>query len=498
MRRRNADLIRERTSGEKGLKLQEETAVGASASTKAQLRRQAGSSRDAAPSSSVLSKNVKKATQTAALKVQKCGSQEACSDEDGDVCEAPTADGDPESRDQGGRGGTADTRGSQTPPHSDDERVCISKRGVKRKRRKKKGQAHASVERQGQEQPEDPGVPESETLEPQATDDAEHMEMSLCDDQRGGQEERSTRKKRRKEKKNKTAKIATEECLESDSVMSQDADGKKKNDDDDDDISRAEESSIGTFSGAERVKVKRKKNKRISTAGEREGPHGTTGQPGVSGKSPRKGWTLETEDELSYPREAGEVTDVHLYDTAATLKGKSHKKKKEKPAWDGEEAEPVEKKRRKIKTDTSEDGLAQSRKEKRRASSFLCADAVEKDVQTPGGRVPVPGEGSDTQSAENAGSLEQSDRRVKKKKRKKKRNCEDAADGGAKGSEDGQRTVGGAAVPKKKGSRCAPEVSPPGRAFGREAEASSSGCAVRKKHQKSKRILYNPAGDFLE
>lgn len=478
--KRKNDPVGEETSGERGLKLKEKTAVEASASTEVKPR-----SRHAEPSSSVLGKKIRKETQSAALKARKCvapGSQEAYGDNGGDVCEAATADGGRESRDEGWRGEMADTRGSQTPPHSDDERLCISETGTKRKRRKKKGQAHASVERQGQEQPEDPGVPEPETLEaePRAADDAEYMEMSLCEDQRDRQEERSARKKRRKEKKNKTGKIATEECLESESVMSQD--GNKKNDD----VSRAEESSVGTVSGGERVKVKRKKNKRIGAAGEREEPHGTTGQPGVSGK------TVATEDESCHPEnekrvkkkhrstpgETGEVTDEHRSDTSATLKGKSRKKKKEKPAWDGEEADPAKKKRRQVTTDTSEGGLERSRED---------ADAVEKDVQTP---VLVPDEGSDTQSAEIAGSSERSVRRVKKKKRKKKRDCEDAADGGAEGSEDGQGAMGG--------SRFAPEVWPPGRAFDVKAEASPSGCSVRKKHGKSKRVLYNPAGDLLE
>lgn len=82
--------------------------------------------------------------------------------------------------------------------------------------------------------------------------------------------------------------------------------------------------------------------------------------------------------------------------------------------------------------DTSEDSVPQrdfsvavQKKQKRRTSSFLCADAVKKAVQTARKHISVKGEVSDTQSAEITENLEQPDRRVKKKKRKRKHDYED-------------------------------------------------------------------------
>lgn len=96
--------------------------------------------------------------------------------------------------------------------------------------------------------------------------------------------------------------------------------------------------------------------------------------------------------------------------------------------------------------DTSEDSVPQSdfsvavqKKQKRRTSSFLCADAVEKDVQTARKHISVQAEVSDTQSAEITENLEQPDRRVKKKKRKRKHDYEDDAEAGVERKKDSDR-----------------------------------------------------------
>lgn len=98
--------------------------------------------------------------------------------------------------------------------------------------------------------------------------------------------------------------------------------------------------------------------------------------------------------------------------------------------------------------DTSEDSVPQSdcsvavqKKGKRRTSSFLCADAVEKDVQTARKHISVQAEVLDTQSAEITENLEQPDRHVKKKKKKKKRkhDSKDDAEAGVERKKDSDR-----------------------------------------------------------
>lgn len=96
--------------------------------------------------------------------------------------------------------------------------------------------------------------------------------------------------------------------------------------------------------------------------------------------------------------------------------------------------------------DTTEDSVPQSdfsvavqKKKKRRTSSFLCADAVEKDVQTARKHFSVQAEVLDTQSAEITENLEQPDRRVKEKKRKRKHDYEDDAEAGVERKKDSDR-----------------------------------------------------------
>lgn len=255
-----------------------------------------------------------------------------------------------------------------------------------------------------------------------------------------------------------------------DSIISLEGGGKKKNNDD---ISDSEWSSTanGNFNGAEGVKIKHKENKkdkRVITADIHEESHSVTRQLEGSGNESQNSSTLEKVEELSYSQrqkhtkkqqssdapQAEEVVDGHDSRVAATLKeriGKSHKRKR-KSIWDEEEvssalenniptsegfagdqsAKPV--KNPKTKVDASEDSVAQNncsgevQKKERTTSSFLCADAVEKDAQTPREHISFRAEVQDTQSAKSITNLEHSDYLVKKKKRKRKLGCKDAID----------------------------------------------------------------------
>eukprot|EP00066_Takifugu_rubripes_P026242 XP_011615508.1 PREDICTED: aspartoacylase isoform X1 [Takifugu rubripes] len=289
-------------------------------------------------------------------------------------------------------------------------------------------------------------------------------------------QERTSRKHSKwKEKKTKAANIVREEYLESDvmitdSIISLEGGGKKKNNDD---ISHSEWSSTanGNFNGAEGVKIKHKENKkdkRVITADIHEESHSVTRQLEGSGNESQNSSTLEKVEELSYSQrqkhtkkqqssdapQAEEVVDGHDSRVAATLKeriGKSHKRKR-KSIWDEEEvsnalenniptsegfagdqsAKPV--KNPKTKVDASEDSVAQNncsgevQKKERTTSSFLCADAVEKDAQTPREHISFWAEVQDTKSAKSITNLEHSDYLVKKKKRKRKLGCKDAID----------------------------------------------------------------------
>lgn len=396
-----------------------------------------------------------------------------------------------------------DTGGHKTQLHTtllgnSNERICIDTRVKKKKKKKKKGQTHASVEGQGQEESENLRVLESVNLEdetqaPQTAEDIVANQRSLHDDKTDRQERTSRKHGKRKNKKTKAENIVREGHLDSDlmitdSIISLEGGGKQKNNDD---ISHIELSSTanGNLNGAEGVKIKRKKNKkdkRVIAADRREESHNVTRQLEESGNESEKGSIFEKVGELSYSQrqkhtkkqrpsssddpQAEEVIDRNDSNIAATLKErteKSHKKKKKKkPIWDEEEisnnalehnmpnsnefvedqsAKPEQK--HKTKMDTSEDIVAQNCsvavQKKRRTSSFLCADAVEKDVQTTLEHISFQTEVLDAQSAEITTNLEQSDYRVKKKKKKTKHDRKDAADRGMKKKKDSEKDQNG-------------------------------------------------------
>lgn len=463
--------------------MQGKTPAEASTSMETLLSWHSKRSNNAMPSSNFLSETeeVDKLMPKTSLKPTICltlDAKVACRDDNSntDICEPLDVDGGWEVHNESQTGETVDTWGQPsqrhtTPSNNSNERICIGPR-VK----KTKGQTHASVEGQRQEEPE--GLLGSVTLEEetqrlQTTEEIVSNKRILLE-KTDKQERTSLKRNKRKEEKTKAANIVREEYLEpdvmiTDSIISLEGGGKKKNNDD---ISPSEWSitANGNFNGAEGVKVKHKKNKkdkRVITADIHEESHSLTRQLEGSGNESKNSSTLEKMEELSYSQrqkhtkkhqssysdapQAEEVVDGHDSRVAATLKerkGKSHKRKR-KSIWDKEEvsnalknnsegfagdqiAKPV--KNPKTKVDTSEDSVPQNncsvevQKKGRTTSSFLCADAVEKDAQTPREHISFRAEVQDTQSAEIITNLEHSDYLVKKKKRKRKLGCKDALD----------------------------------------------------------------------
>lgn len=394
-----------------------------------------------------------------------------------------------------------DTGGHQTWLHTtllgnSNKRRCIDTRVKKKKKKKKKGQTHASVEGRRQEESENLHVLESVTLEdktqaPQTAEDIVANQGSLHDDKTDRQVRTSRKHGKRNGKKTKTENIVREGHLDSDamitdSIISLEGGGKQKNND----ATQIELSSTanGNLNGAERVKIKRKKTKKdkgVIAADRREESPNVTRQLEESGNASEKGSTFEKVIELSYSQRqkhtkkqrpscsedplAAEVMDKNYSNIAATLKertGKSHKKKKKKKKKNIRDEEEISnalehnlpnsnefaedqsakpEQKHKTKMDTSEDIVAQNCpvavQKKRRTSSFLCADAVEKDVQTALEHISFPTEVLDTQSAETTTNLEQSVYRVKKKKTK--HDCKDAADRGVKRKKDSEKDQNG-------------------------------------------------------
>lgn len=463
-KRMNAGCVGEKTLQENSLKMQENIPAEASKSTNVPLSEHRKSSDNAVHSSNVLGENEHdKVTQNTALKTNRCltlGTKEASGENDSNasVCEPSDVDGGGEVCDQTQREETVDTQGHRTLlhatplSHSDNESICIDTRVKKSKKEKKNAPIHASMEGQRQEEPEDVCLLESETLEvepqaPQSTDETESNGRSLHDDKTDRQEERTSREHRKRKKKTKTAHTLWEEHLESDvmitdSMISLEGGGKKEKnkDDDDEDVRQSEQSSTtdGALNDVGGMKFKRKKNKKdkkIITGDERE----------QSVKTSEKGLALETGVELSYLKSIREVRNA-LEGSVPNTNGFA----------EDQSPKPVKKKKQKhgVKMDTSEDSVSQSdfsvavqKKEKRRTSSFLCADAVEKDVQTARKHVSVRAEGLGTQSAEITENLEQSDCHVKKKKRKRKHDHKDDADTGVERKRDSDRNGNGLGTP---------------------------------------------------
>lgn len=449
-KRMNAGCVGEKTLRENGLQMQENIPAEASTSTIVPLLEHRKNSDDVVHSSKALGEDEQDTpTQNTALKTNRCltlGTKEANMDNsNASVCEQPDVDGGGEVCNQTQREEMVHTQGHQTLLHttslspSNNESICIDMRVKKSKKKKKNAQIHASMEGQRQEEPEDVCLLESVALiepqAPQSSDETESHERRLHDDKTDREEERTSRKHgKRKTRKTKAANTLWEEHLESDviitdSVISLEGGGKKEKNQDNDDVRQSAQSSTtdGAFSDAEGMKFKGKKNKKDKkgiTADERE----------ESVKSSGKGLALETGVELSYPKSIREVTNA-LEDSMANTKGSA----------EDQRPEPVKKKKQKheVKMDSSEDSAPQSdfsaavqKKEKRRTSSFLCADAVETDVQTAGKHISVRAEDLGTQSAEITENLEQSDCRVKKKKRKRKHDYKDDADTGAERKKD--------------------------------------------------------------
>ncbi|CAG00403.1 unnamed protein product, partial [Tetraodon nigroviridis] len=126
--------------------------------------------------------------------------------------------------------------------------------------------------------------------------------------------------------------------------------------------------------------------------------------------------------ERSYPGSTGEGTDA-LEDGTPDSR-RSAEDHSPPPA-------KKKKQRRGVKLDLSEDSVSQGgfsvavQEERRSTSSFPCADAVEKEVQTGRKHASVPADHSGTQSAETTENLEQSGCWVRKKKGKRKHNYKD-------------------------------------------------------------------------
>lgn len=543
-KRMNAGCVAEKTLGENGLKRQENLPAEASTLTNVPLSKHKKSSGNAAHSSKVLGENEQdKPTQNTALKTNRCltaGAEAASRDNNSSasVCEPADVDGGGEGCNQTQREEMVDTQEHptllHTAPlrHSCNESICIDARVKKRKKKKKIAPIHASMEGQRQEEPAGVCLLESVTLgvEPRAPpsiDEAESNERSLHDERTERQEERTSRKHRkRKKRKTKTANTLWEEDLESDvtikdSMISLEAGVKK--DDDDDDVRHSEQSSTtdGALNDAEGMKIKRKKrekDKKIMTADECE----------ESVKSSEEDLVLENGVELSHPKSVREVTNA-LEDSVPNTKGSAEDK--------SPKAVKKKKKKHEVKMNSSEDSVPQSdfsvamqKKEKRRTSSFLCADSVEKDVQTARKRISVQAEDLGTQSAEITESLAQSDCCVKAEKRKRKHDYKDDADTGVERKRDSDRygkgkTPGTLAMKdknrkmepnssadllqeelvttsthlefskKKKECTAAPLTS---EISFSKSEISSPDCVVSKKRQKLKRKLYHPVEDLLE
>lgn len=451
-KRMDAGCVAEKTLGENGLKRQENLPAEASTLTNVPLSEHRKSSGNAVHSSKVLDENEQdKPTQNTALKTKRCltlGAEAASRDNNSSasVCEPTDVDGGGEVCSQTQREEMVDTQEHptllHTSPlrHSSHESICIGVRVKKRKKKKKIAPIHASMEGQRQEESAGVCLLEAVTLEvepqaPQSIDEAESNERSLHDERTERQEERTSREHRkRKKRKTKTANSLWEEDLESDvtikdSMISLEGGVKK---DDDDDVRHSEQSSTtdGALNDAEGMKIKRKKrekDKKIMTADECE----------ESVKSSEKDLALENGVELSYPKSVREVTNA-LEDSVANTKGSAEDK--------SPKAVKKEKQKHEVKRNSSEDSVPQSdfsvamqKKEKRRTSSFLCADAVEKDVQTARKRISVQAEDLGTQSAEITENLAQSDGCVKAKKRKRKHDYNGDADTGVERKRDSER-----------------------------------------------------------
>lgn len=349
--------------------MQGKTPAEASTSMERILSWHSKKSNNAMPPSNFLSEieEVDKLMPNTALKPTICltlGAKEACRDDNSNtVCEPLDVDGGWEVHNES-QTETVDTRGHQslrhtTPSNNSNERICIGPR-VK----KTKGQTHASVEGQTQEEPE--GLLGSVTLEeetqrPQTTEEIVANKRILLVEKTDRQERTSLKHSKWKEKKTKAANVVREEYLESDvmitdSIIPLEGGGKKKNDD----ISHSEWSitANGNFNGAEGVMVKHKENKkdkRLITADIHEESHSVRRQLEWSGNGSQNSSTLEKVEELSYSQrqkhtkrqqssysdvpQAEEVVDGHDSRVAATLKertGKSHKQKR-KSIWDEEE-----------------------------------------------------------------------------------------------------------------------------------------------------------------
>lgn len=410
----NAGCVGEKTLRENGLEMQESIPAEASTSTNVPPSEHRKSSDNAVHSSNVLGENEPdKPTQNTALKTSGCvtlGTTEASGDNisNASVCKLPDVGGGGEVCNQTQREETVDTQGERTLlhttplSHSQNERICMDTRVKK----KKNTQIHVSREGQRQEEPDDACLLDSVTLEvePQAsqsTDETESNERSLHDDKTYRQEGRTSREHRKR--KTKTANPLWDEDLESDvmytdSMILLEAGGKRRKTR----MMMSEQSSTtdGALNDAEGMKFKHKKDKKknMITANEHE-ESVKSSETGVEliNKSIREVTALES----SMPNTKGFAED--------------------------QSPKPVKKKKQKheVKMDTAEDGVPQSefsvavQKKERRGSSFLCADAVEKDVQTARKHISVRAEGLGTQSAEIAESLEQSDCHVKKKRKER-------------------------------------------------------------------------------
>lgn len=481
--------------------MQGKTPAEASMSMETRLSWHSKRSNNVVPSSNFQSetKEVDKLMPNTALKPTICltlGAKEACRDNNSNtvVCEPLDVDGGWEVHNESQTRETVDTRGHQslqhtTPSNNSNERICLGPR-VK----KTKGQTHASVE--GQRQEESEGLLgfvtlEEETRRPQTTEEIVYNKRILLVEKTDMQERTSRKLSKRKEKKTKAASIVRKEYLESDvmitdSIISLEGGGKKKNNDADISHSEWPGTANGNFIGAEGVKIKHKKNrkdKRVITVDIHEESHSVARQLEGSGNESQNSSTFEKVEELSYSQrqkhtkkqqayysdapQAAEVVDGHDSRMAATMKeriGKSHKQKR-KRVWDEEEvsnalesnipnsegfagdqsAKPV--KNPKTKVHTSEDSVAQNncsvkvQEKGRTTSSFLCVDAVEKDAQTTGEHISFRAEVQDTQSAEIITNLEHSDYLVKKRKRKLC--CKDALHRGVERTKDSEGHASG-------------------------------------------------------
>lgn len=442
-KRVNAGCVGEKTFQEKGLKMQENIPAEASTSTTGPLLERRKSCDNAAQ---VLGENEHdKLTRNTAVKTNRCltpGTKEASRDNNSNasVCEPPDGDGGGGVGNQTQREETVDTQEHRSLPHttplsqSNNESICVKASLKKSKKKKKNAQIHASMEGQRQEEPEDVCLLESVTLiePPQSTD--ETNERRLHDDKADRREERTSREHRKRNKKTQTAHPLCEEHLESDvmitgSMISLEGGLKKQRNKTDHDDRQSEQSSTtdGALNHAEGMAFKckkTKKDKKMITADERE----------ESAKSSGTGSALETGVELSCPKGIREVTSG-LRDRIPNTKGSA----------EDQSPKPVKKKNQKhdVKMDTSEDSVphgdfsvAVQKKGKKRTSSFLGADAVEKYVQTARKHICVKAEEVGTHSAEITEDLEQSDGRVKKKKRKRKHHYKDDEDTGAERDSD--------------------------------------------------------------